>query len=212
MNQAIHKIPTKIVEWLDPKLEQYRPHQDKHESYTPDSLADLMGILKRTPKDILSDGERQIIVAAMTFKERRVRDLMLPKKDMTFVYEQDFLGPLMLDKLYRSGYEHFPVIGKNGRIVGVIHTEAMNSLEIRETDRASEYLDPHVYYLRDDYTLEQALAAFLRTNCFFFIVINQLSQVVGMVTYDMLVSYMLGGKPEDDFTQDENSVAVAHRK
>lgn len=212
MNQAIHKLPNKIVEWLDPRLEKYRLSSEKHKDYTPESLADLMGILKRTPKEILSDEERQIIVAAMTFRERRVRDIMIPKKDMTFVYEKDFLGPLMLDKLYRSGLEHFPVIGKNGRIVGVVHTAAMNKLEIRENDRASKYLDEHVYYLRDDYSLQEAMAAFLRTNCFFFIVINQLSQVVGMVTYDMMISYMLGEKPEDDFTQDENSVAVAHRK
>ncbi len=212
MNQAIHKLPNKIVEWLDPKLDKYRPHLEKHESYTPTSLADLMGVLKRTPRSVLSNEERQIIVAAMTFKERRVRDIMLPKKKMTFVYEQDFLGPLMLDKLYRSGLAHFPVIGKNGRIVGVVHTDAMNRLEIRENDRASEYLDPNIYYLRDDYTLQEAMAAFLRTNCFFFLVINQLSQVVGMVTYDMMVEYILGEKPEDNFTQDENSVAVAHRK
>lgn len=212
MKQAIQKVPARLVEWLDPKLEKYRSSQNKHENYTPDSLADLMGVLKRTPREILSDEERQIIVAAMTFKERKVRDIMLPKKDMTFVYEKDFLGPLMLDKLYRSGLEHFPVIGKNGHIVGVVHTSAMNKLEIRENDRASKYLDPHVYYLRDDYSLRDAMAAFLRTNCFFFMVINQLSQVVGMVTYDMMISYMLGEKPEDDFTQDENSVAVAHRK
>lgn len=212
MKQAISKLPNKIVGWLDPKLEKYRSAPEKDKQYTPESLADLMGVLKRTPRGVLSDEERQIIVAAMTFRERRVRDIMLPKQEMTFVYEKDFLGPLMLDKLYRSGLEHFPVIGKNGHITGVVHTSAMNKLEIRENDRASKYLDPHVYYLRDDYSLWEAMAAFLRTNCFFFIVINQLSQVVGMVTYDMMVTYILGEKPEDDFTQDENSVAVAHRK
>ena len=213
MKQAFQKLVIKFAEWLDTKLAKYRAsaEKDKRDTYRPENLAELMGVLKRTPKSVLSDKERQLIAAAMTFNERRVKDIMLPRTGITFVHETDFMGPLMLDRLYQSGFSHFPVVGEQGKIVGVLHTSALNSLEIRETDRASEYLDPKVYYLRDDYTLEQALAAFLRTNCFFFIVINQMSQVVGMVTYEMLVGYLLGETPEDDFTMDDNSIAVAHR-
>lgn len=214
MKQTIYKLLHKITRQLESKIEASAVSSENHkqEKPAPENLEELLSMLRRTSRAVLSDSDRQIVAAAMSFKDRQVKDIMLPRTKITFVHENDFMGPLTLDKLYRSGYSHFPVVGEAGRIVGVLHTDALNSLEVRETDRASEYLDPSIYYLRDDYSLEQALAAFLRTNCFFFIVINQMSQVVGMVTYDMFISYLLGKKPEDDFTMDTSSIAVAHRK
>ena len=124
----------------------------------------------------------------------------------------EVLGPLTLDRLYHSGYQHFPVINDSRRIIGLIHTTALNSLEIKETSRAIDILDPKVYYLREDYTLNQALAAFLRTNCYFFLVIDRFERIVGMLTYQMIIDYLLGETPSDNFDRDADRLAVAKRK
>ncbi len=177
----------------------------------PESLADLFWILKKTPPSVLSDEERELIVAAMTFNERRVRDVMLKKTKMVMVKEDEVLGPLVLDKLYKSGYSHFPVRARNGEIIGVLHTESLNSLEIKETDTAKKYMDPQVYFVRDDYTLEQAMAAFIRTNCYFFIVVNKRAEVVGMTSFERLIKLLLGYVPTDTFTGDGSAKTVANR-
>ena len=117
----------------------------------------------------------------------------------------------MLDKLYKSGFEHFPVLDKQKHIVGVIHTESLNSLEIRKTDKASKYLDKNVFYLREDYTLDQALAAFMRTNSFIFMVINKSEELVGLMSFEMMMKFLLGEIPEDGFTKDNSSFSVAKR-
>lgn len=211
------KLPEKIARWLDPKLEPYRPapppppEPPKPAPYTPKNLMDLLGVIRRTPRTVLTDRERGVIAAAMSFSERRVTDIMLPKDKITFVHDKDFLGPLMLDKLYRSGFSHFPVVDFNGRLVGLLHTKSLNNLEIRDTDRAEKYLDPTVYYLRNDYTLEQALAAFLRTNCYFFMVVDRMGAIVGLLTYKMLAVYLFGYEPKDDFDRDTNLAAVIRR-
>lgn len=204
----------KLTAWLDPKLERFREPQPEKElpPYVPKTLEDFIGVLQRTPKDILGYKEREVISSAMTFKDKHVADIMLPRKMITFVYEHDFLGPLMLDKLYKSGFEHFPVLSSDGhQIVGLIHTESLNSLEIKNTDRASNFLDKKVYYLRTDYTLEQALAAFLRTNCFFFVVVDTQGHLAGLLTYDMMLAYLLGYVPKDKFTEDSSISAVIKR-
>ncbi|MDR3297943.1 MAG: hypothetical protein LBT19_00995 [Candidatus Nomurabacteria bacterium] len=211
MSPLFLRIKKKIVGWLDPRLEKYRAKSPKKD-YVPKSKEELIAVLRRTPKSVLSDEERAVIATAMSFNDKPVRKIMLPKEKMTFVHENDFLGPLTLDKLYKAGFEHFPVVGSSGKITGLIHTRELNALKIRETDRALKYLDVDVYYIREDHTLEMALAAFLRTNCYFFIVIDRLERVVGQVTYEMVAENMLGKKMKDDFDKDLDILAVAKRE
>ena len=171
----------------------------------------MFWILKRTPASVLSDEERELIIAAMTFNERRVKDVMLPKSKMVIVDKDEMLGPLVLDKLYKSGLSHFPVKDKSGEIIGVLHTELLNKLKIKETDTAEKYMDSQVYYMRNDYTLEQAIAAFLRTNCYFFIVVDKTTRVVGMTSFEGIIKMLLGYIPTDTFTGDGNMKTVANR-
>ena len=211
------KFLEKFVRWVDPKLEKYRaprpePKQPEPEPYLPKTLEDFMWFLRKTPADVLSPEDRATIASAISFRARRVRNVMIPKDKVVFVHEHDFLGPLMLDKLYKSGQMHFPVLSADGRTVsGVIHTEALNSLEVEATDRATKYVDKTVYFLRDDYTLEQAMAAFLRTNSFFYVVIDKTGAMVGLLTYKLLVEHLLGYLPDDGFSEDSSIMAVIKR-
>ncbi|MBR2600550.1 hypothetical protein IKE07_00205 [Candidatus Saccharibacteria bacterium] len=204
----------KFTKWVDPKLEKYREPKEPETPppYVPESLEDFVGVLQRTPSDILSAKDRARISACMSFKDRKVSDVMIPKDDVIFVYEHDFLGPLMLDKLYKSGAAHFPVLSSDGRrVIGVISTEKLNSLEVKNTDRATKYLSHRVYFMREDYSLEQAMAAFLRTNCYFFVVVDKSGLVVGEITYDILVACMIGYVPHDDFHEDNVISSVLKR-
>ena len=179
--------------------------------YAPKTIEDFIGVLKRTPKTVLNLEQRSISSAAMSFSDRPVKSIMLPKSEVTFVYEHDFLGPLMLDKLYRSGFSHFPVLDREQHIVGILHTESLNSLEIKKTDRASKYYEKSVYFIRADYSLEQAFAAFLRTGSQFLIVIDKSEELVGILTLEMLAEHLLGHVPKDDFDNDSSSYSVAKR-
>lgn len=182
------------------------------QNYTPTSIEDFLALLKRTPRSVISQRERHVIATIMNFPNTLVSELMLPPSAITYVKDDEVLGPLTLDRLYRSGFQHFPVIDASCRIIGLIHTTALNSLEIKQTSRAREILDPKVYYLREDYTLNQALAAFLRTNCYFFLVIDRFERIVGLLTYEMIVDYLLGETPTDNFDRDSDRLAVAKRR
>ena len=136
-----------LAKTLGPKLDKYRKTEPEiPEIYLPETEEDLVWVLKKLPEDVLKKEDFEKIIMAMTFSEKKVRDIMLPRDNITFVHINDFMGPLTLDKLYQSGFSHFPVLDTKGGIAGIIHTSSLNSLEIKETDRASSYLDKNVYY------------------------------------------------------------------
>ena len=177
------KFLKKIVQFLDPKLDKYRTKKPEPK-YVPKDLKEFIDLLRRTPKDILSAKDRARISAIMNFDNREVKDLMVSKDKMIFVKKKEVLGPLTLDKLYKSGFTNFPVIG-------VIHTEALNALEIKKTDLAEKYLDPTVHYLHVSDSLKFAVEEIERTNSYYFLVLDDSNSLAGFFTIQQLLDYLL---------------------
>ena len=183
----------KFVHWLDPKLDRYRPKKApvKIPKYTPKSLEDFIDILRRTPKSILSDHDRDRIAAVMSFDSKKVSDLMIKKDQMVFVNNNEILGPLVLDKLYKSGFTDFPVLDSHGKVKGIIHTEALNTLEIKKTDRADKYLDKDFHYIHANDPLQFAVEEIERLSTSYFLVLDDKESLVGFFTVQLLLDYLL---------------------
>lgn len=162
------------------------------EPYTPKTVNDFIEVIKRTPLSVINKKGRARIAAVMSFDDRIVADLMVGKSEMVFVNAKDFLGPLMLDKLYKSGFTNFPVVDNHNHVKGVIHTEALNALEIKKTDRAEKYMDKTVSYLHTTDALEFAVEEIERTNSYYFLVLDPSDELAGFFTAKMLLDYLLG--------------------
>lgn len=183
----------KIVRFLDPKLEKYRERRKVEEApYTPKTLEEFIGVIQRTPRAVLGLSDRERIAAVMSFEDKTVKDLMRSKKEMVFVGEKEILGPLILDKLYKSGFTNFPVINGKEKVVGIIHTEALNALEVKKTDKAEKYIDKQVNYLHESDSLNFAVEEIERTNGYYFLVLNEKEELVGFFTIKMLLDYLIG--------------------
>ena len=162
------------------------------ERLAPDSVEEFIEVIQHTPISVLSKTDRARIAAVMSFGERKVRDLMAPREKMVFVKEVDLLGPIMLDKLYKSGLTSFPVVDSYRRLKGVLHTEELNALEIKKTDRASKYMDKAIYYLHDNDSLAHAVEEMKQTNNYYFFVVDKEEHLAGFVTVEMILDYFLG--------------------
>lgn len=172
----------------EPKSES----EPQPEPYTPTSVQDFIGVIKRTPLSVISKKDRARIAAVMSFDERIIADLMVPKSKMVFVGSKDLLGPLMLDRLYKSGFTNFPVVDSHDHVKGIIHTEALNALEIKKTDRAEKYMDKTVSYLHTTDSLEFAVEEIERTNSYYFLVLDPSDDLAGFFTAKILLDYLLG--------------------
>lgn len=185
-----HQFLCKFVKFIDPKLEPYRK-KSPAPKYAPKSLEEFISLLQRTPKTILNDQDRSRIAAVMSFEDRKVRNLMIPKADMVFVNHKDVLGPLVLDKLYKSGFTNFPVVDNDEKVKGILHTEALNALEIKRTDRAEKYMSKDVNYLHINDSLSFAIEEIERTNSYYFLVLDEEETLAGFFTIQMLLDYLL---------------------
>lgn len=187
------RLLQKIVKIIDPKLDKYRGKKaEKKPEYTPETLEDFVEVIRRTPRKVLSLADRERIAAVMSFDERKVGELMTPRSKMVFVKSNEVLGPLALDKLYKSGFTNFPVVNTKEKVVGVLHTEALNALEIRKTDKAEKYIDTNVNYLHTDDSLNFAVEEIGRTNGYYFLVLDAGGELRGFFTVQMLLDYLIG--------------------
>lgn len=186
-----NSIMKKIVSWLDPKLDRFRDKRPTPK-YSPKTFKEFIELLQRTPKSVLSDADRDRLAAVMSFESKKVQDLMRRREDMIFVYEKDFLGPLMLDKLYHSGSTHFPVVDHQNHVKGIIHTEALNALEIKKADRAEKYLSQDAHYLHTSDSLRFAAEEIIRLDATYFMVLDKHEELAGFLTLEILLDYLIG--------------------
>lgn len=178
----------------------------------PKTRADIFEILAQAPHSIFSQRERNMIINLLGLPDVKVSDLMLPANKIVYVDADEVLGPLTLDRLYRTGLSHFPVKDTKGDLIGCVHTTHFNNLEIRQSSRVSDILDPGLYYVRDDYSLEQTLNTFLRTNAFFLLATDRYGKVAGLITFNDFMRYLFGTNTKDFFDRDDDRLAVASRR
>ena len=62
--------------------------------------------------------------------------------------------------------------------------------------------------MSENYTLKEALAAFARTSCHFFVVVDDHGRVTGVISFKKLISMITGELPETDFDQDQDLMSV----
>ena len=186
-----------------PKVERYHRFDSREELQR---LIDQAGT-------ILSEDERKLIVNGLAFKEQLVESVMTPKSMISSVAKTEFLGPLVLSEIHELGHSRLPVIGADlDHVVGVLHLRDLLSLDIKRSVTAEKAMEPKVYYVRNDQTLEHALAAFLDTRHHLFIVINEQRETVGLLTLEDVIEALIGRHivDEDDNHEDLRSIA-AHK-
>lgn len=215
--------PQPITDPDELKAPTFQPADHQHSQNTsyptnnplddaPQTRADIFEILAQAPHSIFSQRERNMITNLLELPDAKVSSIMLPASKIVYVDADEVLGPLTLDRLYRSGLSHFPVKDNKDNLIGCVHTTHFNNLDIRDSNRVSEILDPGLYYVRDDYSLEQALNTFLRTNAFFLLATDRYGKITGLVTFNDFMRHLFGANQKDTFDRDDDRLAVASRR
>ncbi|HCH34138.1 TPA: hypothetical protein DEW05_01235 [Candidatus Saccharibacteria bacterium] len=176
-----------------------------------DSREEFVHIAEQSPH-VLNKSEVLLIKNGLKFGERVVGSIMTPRSVMDTVKRNDLLGPLLIDELHKTGHSRFPVIdGDVDHIVGVLYIHNLLQLHDKKTHKASELMSTPVYYIKEDQTLDHALAAFLRTHHHLFVVVNEYRETVGILTLEDTIEALLGRKIVDEFDTHEDLRTVAAR-
>ncbi|MBC7943496.1 CBS domain-containing protein [Candidatus Saccharibacteria bacterium] len=176
-----------------------------------DSREELQHLVDQSGS-ILSPDEKKLIVHSLSFSQQLVSSVMTPRSVIDSIKKSEFLGPLTLDELHKTGHSRLPVIdGDIDHVIGTLHLQSLLTLDIKRSVTAEKAMEARVFYIRQDQTLQHSLAAFLRTHHHLFIVVNEFRETVGLLTLEDVIEALLGRKIIDEFDAHDDLRAVALR-
>jgi CBS domain containing-hemolysin-like protein len=184
---------------------------DDISSRTLDSREELEHLVSQST-GVLSREEKLIIEGGLSFGSKSVESVMIPRSAIDTINKSEFLGPLTLDDLHKTGHSRIPVIdGDIDHVIGILHLRGLLALDIKRSVTAEKAMEAKVYYIRQNQNLQHALTAFIRTHHHMFIVVNEFRETVGMLTLEDVVEELLGHQIIDEFDSHDDLRKVAIR-
>jgi len=219
---SVQRQAQKLYEWYEEPLLRFTDAHpkivdtfrsatlvDTDNYHRVDSRDELRHLVERS-EGVLSQREKKLIESALDFPAKLVRDVMTPRSVIDAVKSSELLGPLVLDELHQRGHSRLPVFrGDIDHVVGILHVRDLLTLHDKRSVTADKAMEAKVYYVRDDQTLEKALAAFIKTRHHLFIVVNEYRETVGLLTLEDVIEALMGQKIIDEFDAHDDLRAVA---
>jgi CBS domain containing-hemolysin-like protein len=222
---SVNVISRSIAVFLAPgyaKLLSYLYPVFKHSEKRVDSLrhnrhtglyekSDIVELLHAQLKQLdnrVEATEIDLLIHALSFNDKYVGDIMVPRKKVIAVSSEDKIGPIVLSELHKSGCDYFPVYKvKKYDIVGILKLETdYGSADGRKIDAV---MDGKTIFIHEDQPLSQALSVIIRSHKPLLIVINEFEEYVGIVSSKDILKELIGEMIIDDLTIYEDKRAVS---
>lgn len=183
--------------------------QPEVQLYETEDFIELIERQKKASHNRIEKTELDMALHALCFGSKIVKDHMVPRRVVHFVRAEEPVGPILLNELHDSGFSRFPVRkDSEDEIVGTLYLRDL--VEKRVSGIVSNVMSSDVFYVRETDTLEKVLGSFLRTKHHLFIVRNEFSELVGIITIEDVLEQILGRKivDESDVHEDMREVAT----
>ncbi|HVT62545.1 MAG TPA: CBS domain-containing protein [Legionellaceae bacterium] len=192
--------PSHWLQWLKHAL-----HLD------PQTKEQLTEMLREAQIRALIDAETlAMLEGALAFAELKVRDIMLPKKQMVCIEEHSTLDKI-IPIVTQSGHSRFPVIGeKNDEVLGILHAKDLlrfQNLQTNDFDLLDIVRQAPV--VPESKRLDSLLHDFRSRRNHMAIVVDEYGAVLGFVTLEDIIEQIIGDI-EDEFDIDEEANIKIH--
>lgn len=196
------------LEWIGNFIREHRHINVRTSLYEKEDLIELLERQRNVPENRILEADIDLVQNALRFGDRQVKDVYVPFRAVTLVDANETIGPKLMDDLYKSGYSRFPVYeDSTTNIVAVLYMKDL--VQKKSGGQVRDVMRKEVFYVHEEFTLRQALQAFLKTKHHLFIVVNSFEEVVGIITIEDLLEQVIGKPIVDEFDQYEDVRAVA---
>lgn len=218
----VHDIANRLYEQVEPRFLRFVEHNpnvgrmirsvtDDTPPGVPSSREEIEHLVTSSV-GILSEDEKKLIVTSLHFEDKKVEEVMTPRGVIESIKGSELIGPLVLSELHKTGHSRFPVTDLDiDHVVGVLHIQDLLTLHHKDSKKASQLMDNHVFYINQDQTLKHALAAFIKTRRHLFIVVNGYRETAGILTLEDVIEALIGRKIVDEFDRHDDLRVVAER-
>ncbi|GGI75314.1 HlyC/CorC family transporter [Legionella impletisoli] len=177
----------------------------------PQNKEQLINLLRDAQIRSLIDAETlAMIEGVIIFTQMKVRDIMLPKQQMTCV-PQDAELPEIIAIVSQSGHSRFPVTGDSkDEVVGILHAKDLLRFQ-GQSDPEFDLFDiaREVTFVPESKSLNSLLSEFRSNRNHMAIVVDEYGSVAGFVTIEDIIEQIVGDI-EDEFDIDEEAYIKSH--
>lgn len=205
LTERIHPILDVVAR----RIRRIRPVQFHTGVYEKADLVKLLEVQSHQADNRIPKAEVELLKHALIFGDKHVGDVMTPKRVVSVVSTDDTVAPVLMDSLHATGHSRFPVVdaSRDGQIVGMLYLR--DAINHRNAPKVRDIMSQRVIYTHQNYTLLQALQAFLKTQQHLFIVVDDFEEYVGVLTIEDVIEQVIGSPIVDEFDQYDDLRAVA---
>lgn len=176
----------------------------------PQNKEELISLLRDAQLRSLIDSETlAMIEGVILFAQMKVRDIMLPKKQMTCVPEDTELSEV-IKIVTQSGHSRFPVTDSKNDVIGILHAKDLLRFQAEENIEFDlQDIIRQATFVPESKRLDILLSQFKSNRNHMAIVVNEYGEVAGFVTLEDIIEQIIGDI-EDEFDIDEEAYIKAH--
>ncbi len=172
----------------------------------PQDREQLVSLLRDAEQRSLLDAQSlSMIEGVLQMSEMQVRDIMIPRAQVTVVSEQESVESF-LPIIVESGHSRFPVMNANrDEVIGILMAKDLLVLSLKTTTDFTlrDYLRPAVFVPESKH-LDVLLREFRDNRNHMAIVVDEYGSVSGVITIEDVIEQIVG-EIEDEYDVDEET-------
>jgi len=210
---------SRLSSYLQPALGRFltRPLPVKHTgAYDKEDLLALIKRQHNQSDNRVSDDDLKLALNVLQSGDKTVGQIMKPRRSVKWVGQDEPIGPLLMDELHASGLSSFPVVQDTSRktpapeVIGTLYLADL--MDQSAGGKIRDVFRRDVYFINEGDSIHDALAAFTKTHHHLLIVVNNFEEVVGVLTFELVIESLLGIKITTEFDRYGDRKAVAGRR
>ncbi len=175
-------------------------------------------IQETLPGENLEQRDRQLIESILKFKERIVREVMVPRADV-FALPHDTQIKTVAKELFEENYSRIPIYKDTlDNVIGVLFYKDFLSLYMTSTlhhdakllDQTVDTLMKEPLYTPETTKISHLLQEFLQKQQHLALVVDEFGAIEGIVTIEDLLEEIVG-EIEDEYDEEDPSMITEHK-
>lgn len=170
--------------------------------YEKEDFAEVLAMQKEQQDNRMHSQDITLMERALRFGDQTATAILTPRKTLRLVNAHDTIGPILLGELHDSGATTFLVYeGKKDHIIGSVRL--LDLIQAKQGGQVRSFVQSHIIYVRDDFSLPQILNAFQQTGQQVVSVINNHREFLGIVRFEDLLGTLTGDVPDEAIAYDD---------
>lgn len=178
----------------------------------PQNKEELIDLLRDAHNRELIDAETlDMIESAILFAQMKVRDIMLPKKQMVYIPQSASIKDI-ISIVTESGHSRFPVIHEtDDHVIGILHAKDLLRFydKKKSADLTISDMVRPARIIPESKRLDLLLSEFRSNRNHMAIVVDEYGALAGFVTLEDIIEQIIG-EIKDEFDTNEESYIQVH--